>query len=185
MTSPAVEAVQPPLALEPMILPDPIDWWPLAWGWWAVLLVVTGTVIGLAIWGWHQWQRRAPIRRARQQLAYHFQQAEHATDESSQHFIQHCNTVMKQVCLHYHPYASSLSGGAWLAFLRSHSQPSLFDDEYGRVIAHGIYQAQCHYDKGELYRRTDQWLKQLSLRVSQSSPSQSSPSHSLAAQEVK
>ncbi|CAE6930348.1 hypothetical protein ACOMICROBIO_EPCKBFOG_03122 [Vibrio sp. B1FLJ16] len=36
------------LNLEPLVLPNQPDWFPLAWGWWAVLAGIIIAVLGLA-----------------------------------------------------------------------------------------------------------------------------------------
>ncbi|MBE0483285.1 MAG: DUF4381 domain-containing protein [Bacterioplanes sp.] len=158
-----MNTVQHPLALEPLMYPEAISWWPLAWGWWIVALLCLLLFTLCIVWGWRSWQQRAPIRDARQILSHYQQHALQSPQANGQWFIQHCNHVLKQVCVHAYPHAVGLSGGAWLHFLQAHSKQPLFDDHYGQVIAHGGYQPHCRYDIVELYQRVDQWLVQLPL----------------------
>lgn len=153
-----------PFALEPMIQPDTISGWPMAWGWWLVIILSLVLLILVSVATGRYWRRRAPIRQARQALRQCYQQPQ------SGHFIQQCNTLMKHVCLHFYPHAASLAGSAWLRFIQQHDTNNAITDEYGSIIAYGGYQAHCTYDRDELYRQTDHWLQQLPLPNKSNTP---------------
>ena len=57
------------LPLRDLHLPEPVGWWPLAPGWW-VILVIVATALGYVLWRlYRRWQFNAPRRFALRELA--------------------------------------------------------------------------------------------------------------------
>lgn len=83
------------------------SWWPLAWGWWLLLLLLGSGLVLLMRWLWQRWQRRRWQRLGLQLLQTS------ATD------LRSINQVLKRVCLQYFDAASvaPLQGKAWATFL--------------------------------------------------------------------
>ncbi|WP_153905681.1 DUF4381 domain-containing protein, partial [Vibrio parahaemolyticus] len=44
------------LNLEPLILPNAPDWFPLAWGWWAMLAAIVLFVLGVYLYA--KWRKK-------------------------------------------------------------------------------------------------------------------------------
>ena len=57
------------LPLRDLHLPDPIGWWPLAPGWWFVLVLVAGGLAYLASLALKKWRHNAPRRFSLRELA--------------------------------------------------------------------------------------------------------------------
>lgn len=122
------------LPLRDLHLPDPVGWWPLAPGWWFVLLVLA---VGVAYLFWRafkKWRHNAARRYALRELARY---------EGA--YLEHRNPVMlgKQLSellrrgmLAYAPRGdvAGLTGEAWLQRLDSGMPLPYFHTEGGKSL---------------------------------------------------
>lgn len=143
------------LPLRPMQLPDAVSWWPMAPGWW-LLIVLSMAIVFALIW----WVRRRladPRRFALAELEsiqQRFQQ-----DEDKTVLINHCNQLLKRTALTLFSRqdVAALSGADWLAFLLNNSrgcQPQAM-----QCLADGLYRPHSDYDTTALISACRQWLK--------------------------
>lgn len=97
--------------LAPLRTPDPVGWWPLAPGWWALITLL------LCLLGWAGWmlrQRHARNRYRREATAALSELAAAGADVAA------LNVLLKSVTLRVFGSApASLSGQAWIDFLVS------------------------------------------------------------------
>ncbi|WP_419810184.1 DUF4381 domain-containing protein [Bacterioplanoides sp.] len=125
------------LPLKALHLPEAISWWPLAPGWW-LLLISTLVVLGLLAW-WllrhyrvKQYQRAA---RAELRVCYkNWQQ-----HQNNQLLLQQVNHVLKRVCRQRLPAGLSLSGEPWVEFLNQSAGKTVFIEANARALAQGLY----------------------------------------------
>jgi len=99
--------------MKDITLPSPVDWWPLAPGWWFLLAVVLVLFILLALTVFHHWRRNAYRRAALREL-------EQASD------IATVALLLKRTALAIYPRETiaSLTGERWLQWLdNSASEP--------------------------------------------------------------
>lgn len=122
------------LPLEDIITPDAISWWPLAWGWWAALLLAL-LALGLATWFLLRYfkQRRAQ-RQALALLASSTQSLTH------NELYAALNTWLKLQARAAYPHALNLHGQAWIDFLNHSAGQELFNGSYAQALAQGVYQ---------------------------------------------
>lgn len=96
--------------LRDIVTPEPVSWWPLAPGWWVVILV--GCLLAaIAAWrGWRRWRANAYRREALSKL------------ERAESIAAVAN-LLKRTALGAYPRSSvaSLSGDAWCRFLTESS----------------------------------------------------------------
>ena len=149
---------QDPLAaLKPLREPPAIDWWPLAPGWWLLLVLCLGA-IGVLTYLWFRARQRTAYRRqALQRLA--MLQAEHARDQDHSEFLSQVNALLKRVALIAFPgrEVARLHGDRWLDFLnRSASQQPPFSAAL--VTAHYSGNADAETAR-QAYRCATHWLK--------------------------
>lgn len=117
-----------PLAeLKDIQLPEAASFWPLAWGWWA-LIVMTLCLLSLAAWSLYGYVSRRKIKKLALQELAQFD----VNDKSIQFKI---NALLKRVCMHYFPHhpIAGLYGKEWTAFLVSQlpvSQQVSFNDGF-------------------------------------------------------
>lgn len=143
------------LPLRPMQLPDAISWWPMAPGWW-LLIVLSMAIVFALIW----WLRRRladPRRFALAELEsiqQRFQQ-----DEDKTVLINYCNQLLKRTALTLFPRqdVAALSGDDWLAFLLENSRGC--QPQSMQCLAEGPYRAHTDYDTTALISACRQWLK--------------------------
>ena len=117
---------QDPLAaLKPLREPPAVDWWPLAPGWWLLLILCLCALAALAFF-WHRArQRNAYRRQALRRLAV--LQARLAQDNNHAQYLSQVNALLKRVAIIAFPARelARLHGNDWLLFLNrsAHNQP--------------------------------------------------------------
>ncbi|WP_061037972.1 DUF4381 domain-containing protein [Vibrio coralliirubri] len=109
-----------PLDLSPVIAPDAPTWWPLAWGWWAVVI----TAIALIALVFFILKRRKNNQQAKQEALSYFSNSQ-SQDGLSPSKAQ---DIVRQAALSYFPRGkiAGLSGDDWLTFLDAQLAKPLF-----------------------------------------------------------
>ena len=105
-----------------IVAPDPVTWWPLAPGWWVVLLALGLALIWLGSRRYRRWKQNAYRRAALREL-----QSMPASELPA---------LVKRVCLATFPreQVASLSGEAWLEFLDQTGNTTDFTQGPGRHL---------------------------------------------------
>ncbi|WP_296698201.1 DUF4381 domain-containing protein [Thiocapsa sp. UBA6158] len=121
-------------------LPDPIQWWPPAPGWWisaAVLLVVLLWLAGVR-WRGHR-RRGAAARSALRELAALRETVQ--ADGDTRAFIAALSRLLRRFALARFPreQVAGLTGEAWLAFLDATGGGDGFRHGPGRALADLVY----------------------------------------------
>ncbi len=120
-----------PLAgLRPLHTPDPVAWWPLAPGWWLLIIAVL-IVIG---WGVLQYRKGARRRMALALLRGLEQDGAPAGA---------VNVLLKRYALAAYPRkdVASLTGAAWVAFLREQAPKAPIPDGPATELTQAAYAA--------------------------------------------
>jgi hypothetical protein len=150
-------------------LPQEVGLWPLAPGWW-VLIVLALALMVLAIILLRKSLFRQRVRGfALNELALCLQRRQQAEtkgldmNEANLDYINNVNAVLRRVALAHHPHerVASLNGEAWLAFLREHGDASLLDERNARALAHGRFAPRCDIDAETLNDMAEQWINSL------------------------
>ena len=145
------------LPLRDIHLPDPIGWWPLAPGWWG-LLVLLISLIGILVYVIRRRRRVTPIKLALAELA----QLEANPDLSTREQLEALSILMRRVALTLYPRdeVAGRVGEDWLNWLdRTGGEPA-FQQEAGRLLADLPYRpAQSEAEVIELFRLCHQWIK--------------------------
>jgi hypothetical protein len=164
-----------PLAcLHPLIEPAPIGAWPLAPGWWVLVLVLLALVLG--VW---RWRRRPVIAQLPDALPAPV--AEQGADPvrlealaelalmprpydgtPAGAWLQQLNALLKRVCRNHYPGANShtLNGRKWLAFLDNRC-PAAGLTRW-MILVEGVYRPECKLDDkaiNGLYQSVDIWIR--------------------------
>lgn len=142
------------LPLEDIILPPTVGFWPLAWGWWLLIVILIATVIGLSVWLIKQARLHKRIKQAEKRLI----SSTHTLDSTELYIA--VNTWLKIQAQESYPFAQSLHGEAWINFLNSSAGKTVFADEQVRALSQGLYQqdsVEC--DTNELIKSARLWLK--------------------------
>ncbi|MGD8176532.1 DUF4381 domain-containing protein [Marinimicrobium sp. ARAG 43.8] len=159
---------QDPLAqLKDIHLPDPVGWWPLAWGWW-MLLAVLLLAAGLLVWRWRARRRRQQYRREALVVLRDAQRRYRAATpgpEASRRYLQDISELLRRTVLsglpeRLHPAVAALNGRQWLALLDTTAPTkSGFEEGPGQILAEGPYQPNPEFDDASLYALVSLWIK--------------------------
>ncbi|PID35316.1 MAG: hypothetical protein CR964_00185 [Rhodobacterales bacterium] len=89
-------------------LPEPIGWWPLAPGWWAVLTLIGAAVLAVLLW-------RSLRKRTARYLALRELERIDASDPVQ--FATTLSVLLRRVARCADPATGTLKGAGWSAFL--------------------------------------------------------------------
>lgn len=124
------------LPLKDIHLPDVIDWWPPAYGWW----LVSGTVFLLVIffvWLYKRLTRNTALKTAKSKL--------NAIKKNTRlnEFQKLCalSVLIRRVAISLSPreQVASLTGRSWLKYLDSSVKDSPFSEGVGQFLASAHY----------------------------------------------
>ncbi len=127
--------------LADVVVPPPVGWMPQTWGW----AVLAGAVILLAAWfTWRAIKRHAANRYRREALQELDRlEARLADKQQRAAAVLAMAELLKRVALAGWPRAkvATLSGGAWVRFLRAHGGASPLPDELASLLDDLEYRA--------------------------------------------
>lgn len=146
------------IPLRDIHLPGAVSWWPPAPGW-IVLILLAGVLAGLA---WVLWRRGGVRRRALIDLASI--EADFARHGDDRALVRDVSTLLRRVCLTYHPRTSvaSVTGKAWRDILHSvagskHALP----DKIAWQVVHAPYDPNEPVEPEALLTHTRRFLSAL------------------------
>lgn len=142
------------LPLEDIILPPAISWWPLAWGWWAVIIASLVVLILLTYGLWRWLRKHRQQQQALQELA--------ASTEGLQgsELYGAVNAWLKIQLKAQQPQALHWHGKAWAEFLQHSTAKPIFSDELLQALSQGLYQAQpTDISREQCLTAAEQWLR--------------------------
>ena len=122
------------MPLRDLHLPDPVGWWPLAPGWWFILLLVA-TALGYLTWRTYQrWRHNAPRRFALRELARY--EAEYLKHHNPVTLSKQLSKLLRRGMLAYAPRdeVAGLTGDSWLQWLDSGMPLPYFHTEGGKSM---------------------------------------------------
>ena len=122
------------LPLRDLHLPDPVGWWPLAPGWWFVLMLVAAGLAYIALMAVKKWRHNAPRRFALRQLArYEGEYLEHRNPVT---LGKQLSELLRRSMLAYAPrdLVAGLTGDAWLQWLDGGMALPYFHTQGGKSL---------------------------------------------------
>lgn len=149
---------KPSLPLEDIILPSAISFWPLAWGWWLLIIVFCVVVTVLGLWLSKHLKLKRKQQKAERLL---FTSTQNLT--GTKLFIA-LNTWLKIQASDAYPQAQSLYGKEWISFLNESANQSVFSDQQTQALSQGLYQSKTQEssiecEASELQKSALLWLK--------------------------
>lgn len=149
-----------PLAqLKDIHLPDPVSWWPLAPGWYGLILLVLIFTVSL---GYFLYRRHLNALAKNQALQLLKTYSEHyEKDRNTQLTSARISELLKRVALVYYPRAevASMHGDLWIEFLNKTSKGIDFQPVKSMLLDSPFKPADTTNLK-PLINRTEQWIKQ-------------------------
>ncbi len=131
--------------------PAQVGTWPLAWGWWVVIVLSVLVLIGVIYWLVKSYQLRTARRQALELLSK-FETAEPSAKAAG------INQVLKRANLAYQNRESvaELSGKEWADWLNHHNEKVQISPE----LIDLCYRPNCSEEEAQLYYlQAQQWLK--------------------------
>lgn len=153
------------LPLRDIHLPDPISWWPLAWGWWLLIILALCFIAVIATW----LMRQKKVKKVAKPVL--FMQSLNALkkETQAQTFATQLSALLKHSAVYYYgQQAAGLSGEKWLAFLDQYwvlgttpeqkNTTHVFLSPQGRALLSAPYQANPELDQKFLWQLAYDWL---------------------------
>lgn len=177
------------LPLRDIHLPDPVNWWPPAIGWWCLLVLIILLVIaGIKLFQTRNKIKYSPVNMAKQSLQSI--RYEYIQNGDAQYLIREISSLMRRLCISIFPRqeTASLVGDDWLLFLdqsmsdsmahsikhsvKHHTNESqaaseqLFTEGVGRVLSEGPYSKRIEVDVEQLLSLCETWILQVAKNSS-------------------
>ncbi len=145
----------PELPLRDIHLPDPINWWPLAWGWWVLFAIIL--LIGVAL---IRSCVRPTLRKEALKSLHAIEKAFEESENGAQ-CVADLSALFRRVVLSQKKRAS-LTGDAWLQLLDSQLKSPEFSCGVGKLLVSGPYQPYVHpEDVEKLLALSRKWMERL------------------------
>lgn len=154
------------LALKDISPPGEPDWWLLAPGYLAILLLVI--VVIATFWLWLI-RRRAHRMFSAARLELAQIKDSYAHHQDSQRLARELALWLKQVALQAYPerQLEGATGSSWLRFLDSCLGDNSFTRGDGRFFGDAIYQLQASFEADRMLLLTERWLQAVKPRLLQ------------------
>ncbi|KGP64275.1 hypothetical protein EP47_00020 [Legionella norrlandica] len=149
-----------PLAqLRDIHLPEPIGWWPLAPGWYGLMILLLMIIIGITYFIYRKHVHALPKKQALNLLKIYKEQYE--KDKNTQLASARISELLKRVALVYYPRSevASIHGEAWFEFLNNTSRGIDFKPVKSMLLD-SPFKASETLDLNPLITRAEQWIKQ-------------------------
>lgn len=149
------------LPLRDIHLPPEISWWPLAWGWWLVLLLA---LLGLAALVWWWLKRPAANQRvnisAQASALQELERIEQQYSNDPMGLVRELSVLLRRIAISLYGRRSvaGLTGVTWLQFLDKQSGSPVFSQRFQQALTELPYRAQGSVDVSALVQEVRQWL---------------------------
>jgi len=151
--------------LKDIHLPSAVSWWPLALGWWIILIVAVSLLL-IGVYFYRRWQRKSPqeIIIAQSLQLFATLQTQSLTPKV---LIMELSELLRRtaISLYGRGIIANLAGDDWLQFLNQKGETTAFTEGLGRVLADQPYRAEVDYDHQALLTLIQHWLEQQTLNV--------------------
>lgn len=136
-----------------IISPEPISWWPLAYGWWFIIALLI--LITLAFFWWQKRRHASPTKQALKQLR------QLLTIQDDREFLSQCAHWIKQQAMQFYgrEQTASLHGQSWLTFLDQTGNTTAFSQGAGQQLQQ-LYQPSHSAQREPLIEVLSAWLLQ-------------------------
>ena len=153
-------------------LPAEISFWPPAFGWWilALLLLIVGSFATRKLY--EKAEQRKACQYALAELENCLERLEESAGQKNLlRYVNDVNTVLRRVALVKFPESNpgSLVGETWVAFVRRTGETRQLDAQLSAALSHGRFRKQIEVDSQALNQMARSWI--LSVYQKKSTPS--------------
>ncbi|MGA1741840.1 MAG: DUF4381 domain-containing protein [Pseudohongiellaceae bacterium] len=164
-----MESEDPLSQLADIHLPDPVSIWPLAPGWWFVIILILAGLCWLAFQALQKFILNQRLQSAQRELekaiqSYRETVSKKDSDENKAglDYLYAVNAVLNRVALYTDPKRSreiaKLTGKAWLDYLDQSFGGTEFKESAGKVLAEGQYRPVFIGEIEALYTLAQNWI---------------------------
>lgn len=151
------------IPLKDIHLPDMLLWWPPAIGWWVLLILIVGLVVGLPyLWRWlkHKSLKKLSIAEFKT-ITKTFDQK-----EDRRKLVGELSMLLRRILMSYRGRhdTAALSGENWVEHLNKLVAVPCFSDEQELLLARGQYQRDPEFDTDSFMRSCERWINALPRR---------------------
>lgn len=157
--NPTVFNQQDPLAaLRDIHVPEGIETWPPAPGWWMLAALALILLAGTAVWFYRRWRQNRYRREALGELKRIFE----AYGNDPQAYLLEYATLLKRVALTRYPRerVAGLTGERWTRFLDDTAGTNEFTMGAGQALIEGAYAPAADADVVRLQEIGEHWIRQ-------------------------
>ena len=153
-----------PLAnLRDIHLPGDVSWWPLAPGWWLLIVVV----LALSVWGimkWLQWRKRQMLMHE-VKAELHRIQSDYTEHQTARTLVTDCSQLLRRLVVLRigRESGANLTGQDWRNYLSDVQSEAQADDTYLQLLSDGQYQRTVVLDNPQ---RFSDWVNDCALAMS-------------------
>lgn len=139
-------------------LPAEVSWWPLAYGWWILIVLSALGVTALIYYFFRNRKQNAYRHSAIRELNIAYTLCQQKNDVAA--YLQSANAILKRSVLHFSKQhdAASQSGQAWLNTLARSTSGEL-SLELKDALASQVYRANAQADINLVHRELCNWLR--------------------------
>jgi len=132
-----------------------LPFWPLAPGWWLLIILLVASVIGVYYWI----NYRKPPYKKMAQAALKQLHNEYELNGDAKKFIQSLSTLIRRIALAvYGQQVARLTGDKWLKFLDETGNTDAFTVGPGKMLIEAPYQSAPHINVKDLLLITRHWV---------------------------
>ena len=149
------------LALRDIHLPTEISWWPLAWGWWLLIVLA---VLGLVALVWWWLKRPAHTQQinlsAQASALQELDRIEQQYKNEPLGLVRELSVLLRRIAISLYGRRSvaGLTGITWLQFLDKQGGSPVFSQRFQQALTELPYRAQGNVDVQALVQEVRQWL---------------------------
>ena len=153
------------LPLRDIHLPDPVSWWPLAPGWWALMVLIVMVVLLIAYcirrYRNHKISALYLVKQELERIKTDFN-----INQDKSNLVKELSELIRRLSISIFPREESagLTGEEWLKFLDQYSDKNEFDNGIGRVLIEAPYQADPEFNSNELLALIASWVESVGKR---------------------
>lgn len=152
--------INPLSELRDIHLPPAIDSWPIAPGWWILLLLLLLALLFSGRYLYNRWRSNRYRRSGLQQLKQLLQDYRHNQDAKV--YLKRFSELIKRVALacFAREKVASLNGEEWVAFLDQTGRTDEFSLGHGQVLMVGAYEPETEFEVQTLHQLGVKWIRQ-------------------------
>lgn len=153
--------MNPELQLRDIHLPAEIGWWPPAYGWWIVcLLILLGCYFLFKHWRSNRALRPLPAPQVCKPALRELQRLEQEYADDPDQLIKELSVLLRRsaISLHGRHRISGLSGDSWLEFLDEQSDSHAFTKHFHKMLTEWPYRETSNASASDLVNAVRRWL---------------------------